>query len=134
MNEASFDPLDVGMVDSTVHVLKFAGETKLFVEKRPLDDDATLDVIGRARTQYESERLSRLSVLSEREVEFGGTPMFDVAAYFCDEAEIVYQRRTHFIWPPWSFTLTLRGEMASRADLDARMDTLLATLRVRADD
>ena len=59
--------------------------------------------------------------------------MLDVAAFFRDETDIVYQRRTHFILPPWAFTLTLRGDMASRADLDARMDKLLTTLRYRTD-
>jgi hypothetical protein len=133
MNEGSFDSLDVGMIDSTVHVLRWGGDARLFVEKRPLRNGATLRAIARSRTQHESRALSKFNVLAEREVEVGGIAMLEVAAFFRDETDIVYQRRTHIIRPPWAFTFTLRGDMASRADLDARMDRLLTTLRYRTD-
>ena len=135
MNEGSFDSLDVGMIDSTVHVLRFEGGVRLFVEKKPLRDGATLRAIAHSRTQHELRAFSKFNVLAEREAEFQGIAMFDVAAFYRneDETDIVYQRRTHVIRPPWAFTLTLRGDMASRADLDARMDELLTTLRFRTD-
>jgi hypothetical protein len=133
MNEGSFDSLDIGMVDSTVHFLRFDGDVRLFIEKNPLRTGATLHALARSRTKHEAGKLSKFNVLAERQAEIGGIAMLEVAAFFRDDTEIVYQRRTHFIWPPWAFTFTLRGEMASRAELDARMDHMLTTLRFRGD-
>lgn len=131
INEGTFDSLDVGMVDSTVHLLRFPGGVRLLIDRKPLRNGASPRALALSRTQHESRQLPKFTVLAEREGEVHGMSTFDVAAYFRSGADLVYQLRRHFVRQPLAFAFTLRGAMASRDDIDARMDRLLDTLRFR---
>ena len=128
-NEGAFDSLDMGLSDATIHVLRFADETRLFIDRKPLRAGATPRDLALARTELEARSLLTLTVLDQRD----GGAAFDVAACFRDGNDLVYQLRRHFIQPPSAFTFTLRGPMHARADVDARMDQLFTSLRFRQD-
>lgn len=128
-NEGTFDSLDIGLVDSTIHVLQFADETRLFIDRKPLRVGATPRDLATARTELDARVLQKLTVMDQRD----SGSAFDVAAYYRDGDDLVYQLQRHFVRPPSAFTFTLRGPMAARGDIDARMDRLFATLRFRRD-
>jgi hypothetical protein len=127
--EGSFDSLDVGMIDATIHVLRFADGARLFVDRKPVRRGATPRDLAIARNGHEARTLPRFTVLDERD----DPTSFDVAACFRDREELVYQLRRHFVAPPSAYTFTLRGGMADRARLDAWMDTIFTSIRFRPD-
>ncbi len=130
-NEGSFDSLDVGIVDSTVHVLELEPDGRLFVDRRPLRAGATARLLAESRTGHATRGLPRYTVMGEREL--SGPPAFEVAAHFRNGIEIVYERRTHLVVDGGAFAFTMRGAMEKRADIDGCMDAVLATLRFRDD-
>ena len=131
INEGTFESLDVGLEDTTINVLTLPGGARLFVDREPLRADKTLEELAAARSEHESQRLPKFTVLAEREGQLGGVPTFEVAARFREEMDLVYQRRTHFVRRGYAFALTLRGPLNDREGLDARMDDVLETLRFR---
>jgi hypothetical protein len=126
-NEGSFESLDVAMDDTTIHVLRFADGVRLFVDRKPVRRGATPRDLAIARNAHEGKMLSRFTILDTRDDQ----ATCDVAAYFRDREGIVYQLRRHFIHPPTAYTLTLRGQMADRAKLDAWMASIFTSLRFR---
>jgi hypothetical protein len=123
-----FDALDVGVVDDTVHVLELPDGARLVVDRAPADSSQTARSIATTRTDLEAGALAKFAVISERDE--GVT--CDVAAYFHDGGQLAYQLRRHLVRSPWAVTFTLRGPLASRAELDARMDRIFGTLVFRA--
>jgi hypothetical protein len=129
-NEGSFDslqPTGGAMVDATIHVLRFAEGVRLFVDHKPVRRGATPRDLAVARNGHEARTLPRFTVLEERD----GPATCDVAAYFREGEDLVYQLRRHFVKPPSAYTFTLRGQMADRAKLDAWMGSIFASLRFR---
>jgi hypothetical protein len=133
INEGSFESLDVGMVDTTVNVLDLPGGLRLFVDRRPLREGATPRDLARSRTDHEARAQAKFTVLREGLGEVGSLPVYHVAAYFLEDAELVYQRRAHFIQYRTAFVLTLRGPMPAREGVDASLDQVLGTLVFRPD-
>ena len=123
----SLDPPDGAMVDGTIHVLRLADGVRLFVDHKAVRRGATLRDLATARNGHEARMLPRFTILEERDAE--GT--FDVAAFFSDREELVYQLRRHFVRPRTAYTFTLRGQMAERAKLDAWMDAIFASRKFR---
>jgi hypothetical protein len=131
-NEGSFDSLDVGVVDSTVHNLEFEDGSRLTVERRTMREGATIEALARDRTQHEARERPRYTVQAERQGTFAGHPGFEVAAYYPEGADVRYQLRRHVAHPPVSFVFTMTGPVAARDALDARMERVFGTLRLRA--
>lgn len=126
-NEGSFESLDVGVVDTTIHVLRFAEGVRLFLDRKPVRRGATPKDLATARNGYEARELPRFTVLDRRDE----AATSDVAAYFREGEDIVYQLRRHFVEGPTAYALTLRGRMEDRAKLDAWMASIFASLRFR---
>jgi hypothetical protein len=128
-NEGSFESLDAGAVDRTIHVLRFADGLRLFVDRKPLRRGATPRDIALARNAHEGRLLPRFTVVEERAD--GAT--FDVVAYFREGEELVCQLRRHFVRYPNAYTFTLRGPMAARPKLDQWMTAICESVRFRPD-
>jgi hypothetical protein len=126
-NEGSFESLDLGMDDTTIHILRFADGVRLFIDRKPVRRGATPRDLAIARNGHEARALPRFTILDTRD----DRTTCDVAAYFRDREELVYQLRRHFIQPPTAYTFTLRGQMADRAKLDAWMASIFTSLRFR---
>jgi hypothetical protein len=131
-NEGNFDSLDVGIVDSTVHNLEFEDGSRLTVERRTMRKGATIEALARDRTQHEARERPRYTVQAERPGPFAGYPGFEVAAFYPEGAGIRYQLRRHIALAPVSFVFTMTGPIAARGTLDARMERVFGTLRLRA--
>ena len=130
--EGSFESLDVGMVDATTHVLRFAGGARLFVESKPLRRGATARDLATARNEHEARALSKFTLLEERAAE-APADVADVAAFFQDGAELVYQLRRHFVRARSAYTFTLRGRMDEREKLEGWMASIFTSARFRPD-
>jgi hypothetical protein len=129
-NEGSLDLPEIGAVDATIHVVDLDGDVRLIVDRKPLREGATPRALATARTELEGRELPSLTVVDEREREAS----FEVAAYFKRGPDLVFQLRRHFMRAPHAFAVTMRGPMAAREGMTARMDALFATLRFRHDD
>ncbi|HVY45288.1 MAG TPA: DcrB-related protein [Minicystis sp.] len=129
-HEGSFEsPDDVGLVDSTVHVLELDGAHRLFVDRRPLRAGATPRLLAASRTGQLERSLTRYTLIGERDA--AGLPGFEVAAHYRVDSDLVYERRTHVAFDGGAFGFTMRGPMAARGDVDGRMDALLTSVRFR---
>ena len=128
-NEGSFESIGAGMDDPTIHVLHFAEGVRLFVDRKAVRRGATPRDLAIARNAHEGRMLPRFTILDTRDAEATS----DVAAFFRDGEELVYQLRRHFVHPPTAYTFTLRGQMADREKLDAWMASIFASLRFRPD-
>lgn len=133
INEGAFDLPGGRARDTTIHVLALAGGARLLIDRAPLRDDAGLQDLAQERSQLEAQQHHKFTVLAEREGSLGGAPTLEIAAQYREEMDVVYERRVHFVRGRTAFTLTLRGPLQARADLDTRMDGVLETLRFRGE-
>ena len=135
MEDASFDLLDVGFDDQTIHLLESSAGGhvgKILVDRGRLKPGASTPDFARARSLRDAKAFDGWKVLAERESDHGGVLVSEIAARFRAEDETMYQRRAHFVIDGSAIAITARGAFAASAEIDAWMDQVLGTLRFRA--
>jgi hypothetical protein len=132
-DEATFELPELGFEDRTVHVLARRdgeGEVTITVERGRLKEGATVLDFARASAARDARTVESLVSLAEREVTCDGVPGLEWASRFRAGA-LVYQRRVHLVGQDRALAITLRGPFETRAELDAWMDHVLASIQFR---
>lgn len=137
MNEGAFDLLDLGFEDLTTHVLDTKhpehGSVAVIVRRARFPADKSLRDVVAKHVEDQKARLDGFAVIEEREGEHAGALTLELSVRFRAEGVAYYERQAHLALPDAWMLLAVNTNAAARAECDAWLEGMLASLRLRGE-